>query len=70
MSSQSLHVLRLSQFAEPNDTFRIEMSLDGAQSVRTPAFKIGVPARPRAGKSRAHRSANARNRRHAFPQRL
>ena len=35
MSSQSSHVLRLSQFAETDDTFRVELSLDGGAPVRT-----------------------------------
>jgi tetratricopeptide (TPR) repeat protein len=35
-------VLRLSQFAEAQDTFRVELSLDGSASVRTPSFKIDL----------------------------
>jgi len=35
MPSQTLHVLRLSQFAEAEDTFRVEFSLDNGAPVRT-----------------------------------
>ncbi|MCI0478541.1 MAG: CHAT domain-containing protein, partial [Anaerolineales bacterium] len=35
VSSQTSHVLRLSQFAEAQDTFRVELSLNGGAPVRT-----------------------------------
>jgi len=42
MSSPASHVLRLSQFAEAQDTFRVELSLDGGAPVRTSPFKMDL----------------------------
>lgn len=40
MSNRASHIVRLSQFAEGADTFRVELSVDGAPPVRTPPFKV------------------------------
>lgn len=40
MPSQTSHVLRLSQFAEAQDTFHVELSLDNSAPIRTPRFQF------------------------------